>query len=230
MKFCKKCGKEVFSNRNLCLNCEKAIKNRETQKLTDIRRKNKSKVPQKGLLIVSILFIIFMLYFVIKFEISSKKSEFNKPSITSIVHKDEVINNSESKVVMTYNNIMRRLSDIFLMKSNPLLDGSPRYIGQTSDNGVQIELIGNTNNITKATLIVFLSENDYIATERTKITIVFLNDTVPGISADWFEKTTLQAANKLERGLNPNKVECIGQRKIRFKVDPILGCFIITIK
>lgn len=133
-------------------------------------------------------------------------------------------------VCMQYDKIMRRLSDTFLIEYNPLLDGTPRYIGQTSDNGVQIELIGTKSNITEATLIVFLSQSDYLATQRTAISIIFLNDTVPGISADWFEKTTLEASDKLNRGLNPNKTEYIGYRKIEFKVESLLGCFVIKIK
>ncbi|MBA7670237.1 hypothetical protein ES703_78382 [subsurface metagenome] len=81
---------------------------------------------------------------------------------------------------ISYYQVMEYLSDFFLMEKSTPVDGQDRYMGQTADNLAILEIIGNKDNISQATIMIGIPNDapDKLV-RNTILAIRFLENTVP---------------------------------------------------
>ncbi len=93
---------------------------------------------------------------------------------------------------ISYYQVMEYLSDFFLMEKSTPVDGQDRYMGQTADNLAVLEIIGNKNNISQATLMIGIPNDapDKLV-RNTILAIRFLENTV----SEWTNSNEWITAN-----------------------------------
>jgi len=81
---------------------------------------------------------------------------------------------------ISYDEVMEYLSNFFSMEKATLVHGQERYMGQTSDSLAVLEIIGNKDNISQATLMIGVpSDAPRILVRNTAMLLRFLENTVP---------------------------------------------------
>lgn len=93
---------------------------------------------------------------------------------------------------ISYYQVMEYLSNFFLMEKSTPVRGQERYMGQTPDNLAILEIIGNKNNISQATIMIGIPNDapDKLV-RNTVLAIRFLENTVP----EWTDSNEWITAN-----------------------------------
>lgn len=103
---------------------------------------------------------------------------------------------------LSYGTVMNYLTDFFVMEEGTMVDGLPRYSGQSKDGLAILEIIGDKSDITQATLLIALP-NDSPDTVITNAALVlrFLKNTFPSWKgADEWVMGRVQKLSKSPQG------------------------------
>jgi hypothetical protein len=104
---------------------------------------------------------------------------------------------------ISYDQIMNNISDYFVMKKDSV-DGQDRYMGQSNNKLMILEIIGKKQNVNQVSLILPISDSDPKAlVENTAVVLIFLKNILPTYpkAYEWVLSTT----NKREK-VYDNKV------------------------
>src|SRR3954466_12058153 len=108
-----------------------------------------------------------------------------------------VSNDAIAGIGITYEQAMRYFGDDFRMSKSTPVDGRDRYMG-TSKNGMAVlEIIGQRNDLSQASLIVGLpNDSPAIVVHNAAMLLRFLKNTVPGWagSSAWATSTLKKIA------------------------------------
>jgi len=134
---------------------------------------------------------------------------------------------------VSYDQIMEYLDQFISMSKVDDLDGQPRYVGQTSDNLVILEIIGNKKDISQASLLVGVPVDAPVLLARnTAILLRFMKN----IDPKW-ESSSAWTTSALERANSTNKPKKIitekiirGNKSVELSLIKLLGIVTVTVK
>lgn len=130
---------------------------------------------------------------------------------------------------ISYDQLMNYLSNSFKMGKSIPLNGQDRYIGQTSDGLLTLELIGDKQNIIQAGLIIGIpNDNSKAIITNSAILLRFLKNAVPEWpnSADWATNTI----NKINNSTIEKEKKVYRNKIIEISVLRNMGMILISIK
>ncbi|MEX2362403.1 MAG: hypothetical protein WD597_02215, partial [Balneolaceae bacterium] len=135
----------------------------------------------------------------------------NKQAVQSAINEAE-ISPKNSKLGVSYNQVMDYLSTDFELEESSTYSGEQRYMG-TSSNGVSmLEIIGDKENISKTTILVGFSNNQTANTENLDYFLRFIRAIFPNSkdAADWAVNALIKIRNSpnqpLESYINDKKI------------------------
>lgn len=126
------------------------------------------------------------------------KTEQSAPSSISSSSQTKS-NQTESRAInISYEQVMEYLSDFLIMEKSTPVRGQDRYTGQTADSLAVLEIIGNKNNISEATILIGIPNDapDKLV-RNTILAMRFLKNTVPewANSAEWITANAKRVAD-----------------------------------
>lgn len=136
---------------------------------------------------------------------------------------------SSLAIGISYDQVMENLAQLISMsRGHDVRGGIPRYMGQSSTHGAILEIIGQKQDITKATLLIALPKNaPKMVTQNTLLVLLFLKNIAPAWSdrADW-------AAAALKRVNFTGKPETVvrGNKAIKMSVYKSIGMISISVE
>ena len=140
-------------------------------------------------------------------------------------------NVAENRAIgISYYQVMEYLSKFFLMEKSTPVRGQERYMGQTPDSLAILEIIGNKNNISQATIMIGIPNDvpDKLV-RNTIFAIRFLENTVPEWtnSNEWITANAKRVADI--PGVSDAKV-VKGNKLITMTFLKPLGMLTLTVK
>lgn len=112
------------------------------------------------------------------------------------------------KIGCSYGQMMNYLSNFFTMEKSTPVDGEDRYMSTSSSGGAVLELIGEKDNLTSATLLIGVpNDNSQMLVENAAVMIRFLKNAVPETDlTEWFtssmDKLIKNPENNIEKRMN----------------------------
>lgn len=182
--------------------------------------------------------LVILFFTILFFNCGKKTKDVKVENLNSEEIKSEVVNETKEKIEsgISKSEILRNIETAFEKISySPLNDGTSRYLGSSSDGGMTIEIIGNKNNVSKATFVYGVTDtnNDITIDNRLLIVNRFLKNTVPEIqdSGVWLENKMTDAAGNIQNGYSSYKdIDYYPKKKVTFKFYKSLGaCYVIVL-
>ena len=158
----------------------------------------------------------------------SKKSIQKPPTAIHPVSEKSVAENRA--IGISYYQVMEYLSKFFLMEKSTPVRGQERYMGQTPDSLAILEIIGNKNNISQATIMIGIPNDVPDKLVRNTIFVIrFLENTVPEWtnSNEWITANAKRVADI--QGVSDAKV-VKGNKLITMTFLKPLGMLTLTVK
>ena len=136
---------------------------------------------------------------------------------------------TKQTIGISYDQVMEYLSNSFLMeRQSPLNNGQDRYMGKTKDGTAVLEIIGDKNNISQASLIVEFP-NDVLDPRMTNMLMILrlLKNTVPEhYNIEWV--TT--ALGKVIKPPYDSEIIVKGSKAIEMVPMKTVGILVVTVK
>jgi len=160
-----------------------------------------------------VIFTIGLITFLLASFLTSKANAQTEKSLT---------------IGISYNQTMEYLDQFISMSKSSDVDGQPRYMGQTSDNLAMLEIIGNKNDVSQASLMIGIpNDAPKILIRNTAILLRFMKNVAPEwkSGSDW-------ATSALGRVSSTDEPEEIirGSKSIKLSVIKVLGIICVTVK
>ncbi len=130
---------------------------------------------------------------------------------------------------ISYDQIMRYLGQNFPMVKLDDVRGLPCYSGTTSDNHASLEIIGDRNDVSKASLSIGLPDDAHVRLENLGKMMRFIKNVAPELEddsdSDWF-------GNAFERVISTGKKEqiVIGNKLLEMNLMREIRMLTVTIK
>jgi len=135
----------------------------------------------------------------------------------------------EGSVPIDYDRMVRHLSRFIVMHRSTDVDGEPRYAGETDDKLAFVEIIGNRERISMATLLISTPVGDaHIDGRNAAMAIRFIKNANPG----WRRAEAWMAAAFLQLARSPHRVFTVtkGYRQTRIAWLQEVGMIYITVE
>jgi hypothetical protein len=135
-------------------------------------------------------------------------------------------NKIDKPINVSYNDMMKYLKNFYKMKLSKI-DNTNRYLGTTKYS--LFEMIGDKNNLTSTTLILFINPKDQKSTNlNSALLLRFLNNAAP----EWKESNTwaFNSLNKMTSGESEVEEETIGEKTIKMSYLKNSSSFLIVVK
>lgn len=129
---------------------------------------------------------------------------------------------------LSYSQMTRYLSSYFALEESTPVNGQPRYMGATGDKLAMLELIGDKNDLTEATLIIGLpNDSQAILIRNSAMFMRFIKNATPNWagSSDWVV-AALKKATATENPVSTVR----GTRRITVTFQKPLGMVLVTVK
>jgi hypothetical protein len=129
---------------------------------------------------------------------------------------------------LSYSQVTQYLSSYFALEKSTPVNGQPRYMGATGDKLAMLELIGDKNDLTEATLIIGLpNDSQAVLVRNSAMFMRFVNNAAPNWagSGDW----AVAALKKVTATENPVSI-VRGARRITVSFQKPLGMVLVTVK
>lgn len=150
-------------------------------------------------------------------------------SIAFLISIFSITASAGKKTGISYEQIMRYLSKSMTMKKSTSVRGQPRYMGESDDNLVMMEIIGDKRDITQATLIVGVP-NDAprkLLAWNGAMLMRFVQNATPGWSKST-EWTTAALKKAIDSEQTISTVR--GSRKLTVSFQKSLSMIMVTVK
>lgn len=129
---------------------------------------------------------------------------------------------------LSYAQITRYLAGNFALSQSTPVDSQPRYMGATADHLAMLELIGDRNDLTQATLMIGIpNDSRSVLVRNTAMFVRFVKNAAPGWagSTDWATMALKQAV------ATDSPVSTIrGARRITISFIKTLAIVSVTVK
>lgn len=135
-------------------------------------------------------------------------------------------NRIDKPINISYNDMMKYLKNFYEMKLSKI-NNTNRYLGTTKYS--LFEMIGNKNNLTSTTLILFINPKDQKSTiQNSALLLRFLNNAAP----EWEDSNTwaVNSLNKMTSGESEVEEETIGEKTIKMSYLKSSSSFLIVVK
>ncbi len=132
------------------------------------------------------------------------------------------------KIGVSYKEIIKNLDHYIKMSKSSDVNGERRYLGQTSDKLVILEIIGNKTDVSTATLITGIpSDAPDIALRNTGILLIFIKNIFP----EW-EDASSWASTALQNVISADEIEetVHGDRLIKMYLMESTGLICVSVK
>jgi hypothetical protein len=129
---------------------------------------------------------------------------------------------------LSYSQMTQYLSSYFALEESTPVKGQPRYMGATADKLAVLELIGNKNDLTEATLIIGLpNDSQAVLVRNSAMFMRFIDNAAPNWAggADW-AVAALKKATATENPVSTVR----GYRRITVSFQKPLGMVLVTVK
>jgi len=161
--------------------------------------------------------------------IEVKATHENKDiTVTRIVKR--IVKEDKKTLGISYNKVLENLEDKFVMKEATPVDGETRYMSETTDSLATMEIIGEKNNVSQATLMIGLPNDDNgILLSNTTTLLVFLKNTFPenyNEVKDW----TMNSVDEFNSSDKEENEKIFGEKSIKVSILKSLGILTITVK
>lgn len=133
------------------------------------------------------------------------------------------------KLDVSYVQMMNYLSNFFTMEKVTPVKGEDRYMGQASNGLATLEIIGNKDNISQASLMIGIpSDEPSVLIENSAILLRFLKNAVP----EWDDSNNWATSSmeKIAGSSNNEEEKIYGNKQINMSLIKELGIMTITIK
>lgn len=222
MKKCKSCQKEIDAKANKCPYCR-----------TDQQNWFMKHPILTGLLALFIIGLIGSSGNKNSSSSQNKTLSTVQPSPTSITETDTPTafatpTPAQKKLNISYDQMTQYLGNYFNLKRSTDVDGQPRYMGLTANNLASLEIIGEKNNISQATLLVTVPTNSSSALVQNSAYLVAFVKNIFGVDY----KSSLDEIAQTMGSLNQSgdkKTLYFGDKAVDLANDQPLG-LLITVK
>ncbi|HEX4959603.1 MAG TPA: hypothetical protein VF173_02095 [Thermoanaerobaculia bacterium] len=129
---------------------------------------------------------------------------------------------------LSYSQMTQYLSSYFSLEKSTPVNGQPRYMGATGDKLAMLELIGDKNDLTEATLIIGLpNDSQSVLVRNSAMFMRFIKNAAPSWegSGDW-AVAALKKATTTEVPVSTVR----GTRRITVSLQKPLAMVLVTVK
>jgi len=132
---------------------------------------------------------------------------------------------------VSFSQVMKNFSETFQMEKSTPVKGQDRYSGTATDGYTTLEIIGNKNNVSQATIMTGLpSDNPDQVMLNTMRMAVFVKNTISEFreanTATWVTNTITEIINSEKE----SKSVIYGEKELTMSIYKSIGMIVVTVK